>query len=518
MSNHFEDSGVARDSEAAPGVDETPPNPPQAADSAASGPTAPEPARASSAAGAGWVVSPSGPPEAIAPPTTPTPPVTPPSAGAGTPTGFATPAGGPTVGWPPSSGGGVAGGPPRAQLGRSWIAVALVSALIGGAVGAIVTAIADNRGSPSTVTTIREGSATPGPALASGKVTIPDLVAKVLPAVVSIEVSTTGEEDEGSGMIISPDGLVITNNHVIELATEDGAPITVTESGSTKPEKATLVGTDPGDDVALLRIQGASGLKTITFGDSDKAIVGDSVVAIGNALGLSQGSPTVTQGIVSAIGRTVSAGDTESSTETLSDLIQTDAAINPGNSGGPLIDTAGQVIGMNTAVAGDTGDGTSAQNIGFAIPSAQIESLIPQLQKGGTQQQGSGYIGVEVATLTAQLRQEYGFTPQSGAVILEVTPSSPADNAGLEEGDVIVAIDSQPMSSAVDVQNAIQKDKAGQSVTVTYYRGALKKTASVTLGSQEEEQQQQEQLNGGFGFEGGGLGGGGFGANGGFGG
>jgi S1-C subfamily serine protease len=223
----------------------------------------------------------------------------------------------------------------------------------------------------------------------------------------------------------------------------------------------------------------------------------------------------VTQGIISATGRTVTAGDTESDTETLSDLIQTDAAINPGNSGGPLIDTAGQVIGMNTAVAGDTGDGTDAQNIGFAIPSARIESLIPQLQKGGTQPTGSGYIGLEIETLTSQLRQEYGFTPQSGAVILEVVSGSPADNAGLEEGDVIVGVGSSAVTSADDLQNIIQKDKAGQKISVIYYRGAIKKTATVTLGSQQEEQQQeQQQLNGGLGF---GSGDGGFGANGGFG-
>jgi S1-C subfamily serine protease len=346
-------------------------------------------------------------------------------------------------------------------------------------------------------------------------VSIPSLVNEVLPAVVSIEVTDSQEQDEGSGMIISSNGLVITNNHVIELASEDGAPITVTESGSTKAQKAALVGTDPSDDVALIRIDGASNLKTITFGDSDKAVIGDAVVAIGNALGLSQGSPTVTQGIISATGRTVTAGDTESDTETLSDLIQTDAAINPGNSGGPLIDTAGQVIGMNTAVAGDTGDGTDAQNIGFAIPSARIESLIPQLQKGGTQPTGSGYIGVEIETLTSQLRQEYGFTPQSGAVILNVVSGSPADNAGLEEGDVIVGVGSTAVTSADDLQNIIQKEKAGQKITVIYYRGALKKTATVTLGSQQEEQQQeQQQLNGGLGF---GPGNGGFGPNGGFG-
>ena len=215
-------------------------------------------------------------------------------------------------------------------------------------------------------------------------------------------------------MILSSNGEVVTNNHVIALA-ESGGTITVTESGTTKKQSATLIGTDPTNDVALLQIKGASGLPTVTFGNSNKAGVGDAVVAIGNALGLQAGTPTVTQGIVSALGRTVTAGDEGSSaTETLNNMIQTDAAINPGNSGGPLIDTAGQVIGMNTAVAGSTGDGTDAQNIGFAIPRPRSSPSCPSLQKGGTVQTGGGALGVDITTLTTQLRQQYGFTPTSG--------------------------------------------------------------------------------------------------------
>ncbi len=168
-------------------------------------------------------------------------------------------------------------------------------------------------------------------------------------------------------MIITAGGEVVTNNHVITGATA----ITVTLWGATKPMPATLVDTDPTNDVALLQITGASNLPTIGYGNSDDVQVGDGVVAIGNALGLSAGSPTVTQGIISATGRTVPASDPSGTvTETLTNMFQTDAAINPGNSGGPLVDSSGKVIGMNTAVA--SSGATQAQNIGFAIPSNKI--------------------------------------------------------------------------------------------------------------------------------------------------
>lgn len=392
-------------------------------------------------------------------------------------------------------------GPPRSsgeQRGRGWFLVAVVAALIGAAVGAGVTALADNHNNANStnITSIKEGNASPGAAL-DGGTSIPKLVNKLLPAVVSIDVQTSQEEDEGSGMIISSNGMVVTNYHVIALAAEGGGTLTVTEAGSTSAQKATLVGTDQTDDVALLHISGASNLKTVTFGDSDKAVVGDAVVAIGNALGLSQGSPTVTQGIVSATGRTVTAGDTGTATETLSDLLQTDAAINPGNSGGPLVDTEGEVIGMNTAVAGTTSDGTNAQNIGFAIPSAQIESLLPTLEKGGTPTKTPGYMGVDVESVTPQLRSEYGLTPSSGAVILSIVQGSPAAQAGLRQEDVIVKIGSTAITSAADLQSAVQNDKAGQTISLTFYRGAKQHTVSLTLISQTAIQNLENGLGSG---------------------
>jgi S1-C subfamily serine protease len=178
-------------------------------------------------------------------------------------------------------------------------------------------------------------------------------------------------------------------------------------------------------------------------------------------------------------------------TENLQNLIQTDAAINPGNSGGPLIDTAGQVIGMNTAVAGSSEDGTDAQNIGFAIPIDEVESLLPQLQKGGPAANNGGYLGVDITSLTTALREQYGFTPTSGVVVLNVISGSPAKKAGLMEGDVIVALDGTAVTSAETLQSVIQKDKAGQNVQITYYVGDNKRTTTVTLGTQAEAQQQE---------------------------
>ena len=195
---------------------------------------------------------------------------------------------------------------------KAWLPVAIVAALIGGAIGAGVTALANNNNSGSgDSVTIHESAAAPGAAVLSGNVTIPQLVNKVIHSVVSIDVKSGQEEDEGTGMIITSDGEVLTNNHVIELFSEGGdkGTITVTEYGQTKALPTTLVGYDQSKDVALLKINGATNLPTVTFGNSGKTVVGDAVVAIGNALGLAAGTPTVTQGIISALGRSVTAGE-----------------------------------------------------------------------------------------------------------------------------------------------------------------------------------------------------------------
>ncbi len=405
-------------------------------------------------------------------------------AGPGTPWG-AVPAGG--------AGPGGSDGPSTGR--RRWrelAVVAVVAAIVGAATGAGVAVLAD----PTSSSAIPAGTRAPavdtgqqpGPALAGGA-SVPAIVQKVLPEVVSIDATSTstggglfgagtGQEAQGTGMIYSPSGLVLTNNHVIAGADT----ITVTLYGQTKALPATLVGTSVTEDVALLKITNPpANLPQITFGDSTKLQVGDAVIAIGNALGLSAGTPTVTTGIVSALGRTVQAGDQSTgATETLQNLIQTDAAINPGNSGGPLVDSAGDVIAMNTAVA-TAGGASSAQNIGFAIPESTLQGLIPKLPSLGTTPSSNAFMGVEVADVSAQIRQAYNLTPTAGALVVQVVPGSPANSAGLQAGDVIVAYDGRAIRSAQDLTSAVHGGQPGQSVKLDVYRGSVRRVVTLTL-------------------------------------
>ena len=382
---------------------------------------------------------------------------------------------------------------PRSEAWR-WFAVAMVAAVVGAGVGAgVVAAFANNNTDGATVKQISAG-----PALLNGTTNIQAVIAKVLPAVVTIDAKATvpssgsifgqGQgsnvsEDQGTGMIITADGEVVTNNHVISGATT----ITVTLYGKTTSMPATLVDADPSSDIALLRITGASDLPTVSYGNSDNVQVGDAVVAVGNALGLSAGTPTVTQGIISAKGRTVKAGDSGSSaTETLTNMLQTDAAISSGNSGGPLVDSSGKVIGMNAAVAATTTGTSQAENIGFAIPSNKITGLLPSLRNrsiGSQTPQGTGYLGVSLETLTPQLRSAYNFVPTQGAVVLDVQSGSPADVAGLQQGDVITSFDGKAVTSADQLATTIQGDHPGQSVKIGLYRGQAQMTVTATLSS-----------------------------------
>ncbi len=388
------------------------------------------------------------------------------------------------------------GAPGATGAGRGpgwlWAVIAVAAALVGAVIGGTIVAATDQTGNGATV---KEISA--GPALLNGVTDIETVIGKVLPAIVSIDAkgpapasqslfggSSAGvQEDQGTGMIITSSGEVVTNNHVIAGATK----ISVTLYGSYKPIPATLVDTDATNDVALLQITGQSNLPSVTYGNSDDVQVGDAVVAIGNALGLSAGTPTVTQGIISAKGRSVQASDSSgNATENLTNMFQTDAAINPGNSGGPLVDSSGHVIGMNTAVA-SSADGTSqAQNIGFAIPSNKIGKLLPALRSksiGNQPASGTGFLGVSLETLTSQLRSEYDFVPTQGAVVLQVQSGSPAGAAGLEQGDVITSFQGKPVTSADQLADDIQVDKPGQKVIIGLYRGPDQKTVTATLGS-----------------------------------
>lgn len=356
------------------------------------------------------------------------------------------------------------------------LTTAVVAALVGGLAGGAVGHFASTNATSGVAVNNAQPS---GQSLSSG-LTIPTLVKRVESSIVSIDVKGSGEEDQGTGMILTSNGLVVTNNHVIAAAAQSGT-ITVTQTGTTKALPATLVGTNPIDDVALLRIDDAKGLPTVTFGNSQLLQVGDAVVAIGNALGLAAGTPTVTSGIVSALGRTVTAS-TSASTETLNNMIQTDAAINPGNSGGPLLDAEGDVIGMNTAVAGITSDGTSSQNIGFAIPVATIESLISKLKAGESVVSHGAFIGVEIDTMTPALQSEYGFKIAQGAVVMSVIANTGAAVAGVKQGDIIVTVDGQHVTSNQDVSSITSSLKPGDVLTLGIVRGTRHLSIRVTLG------------------------------------
>lgn len=365
--------------------------------------------------------------------------------------------------------------PSRRQRWVRTFAPAVVAAIISGGLAGYFA-----RGTGQGSLVIQSSNTEPGGAVLPSGMTIPALVKAVSPAIVSIDVRTAYAEEQGTGMIINKSGLVLTNAHVISAALS-GAAITVTQTGSTSSRPAVLVGADPANDVALIRITNASNLPTVSFGRSNQLQAGDAVVAIGNALGLAAGTPTVTQGIVSALGRTVTAGS-GSNVETLSNLIQTDAAINPGNSGGPLLDSNGHVIGMNTAVAGSLSGGYSAQNIGFAIPSAKIESLLPELLKGGTVTKRHAYLGVQIMTMSKEIADQYGFSVNSGALITSVLTESAAENAGLRQGDIIVGLGSNKIRSAEDVSTFMSGHKPNQKVILKYVRGKRTADVTVTLG------------------------------------
>jgi putative serine protease PepD len=266
--------------------------------------------------------------------------------------------------------------PPRSAPG--WLGVAVVAALVGALAGSSLVAVFANR-APQTI--VREYFPTK-----AGKVQVGDvqaILASVLPAVVSIDTSSFRDignlggyaQGAGTGMIIEPSGVILTNNHVVAGAQS----VTVTLYGQIKRFPARIIGVDAQKDIALLQVEGAGdSLPVVHLGNSDAAQQGDGVLAIGNALALA-GGPTVTEGIVSALNRSLTATTDAGTTENLIGLIQTDAPINPGNSGGPLVNSSGQVVAMNTAVATSSGGNAPAQNVGFAIAVDEIRTVVAQI-------------------------------------------------------------------------------------------------------------------------------------------
>ena len=311
-----------------------------------------------------------------------------------------------------------------------------------------------------------------------GGLSVTAIAQQVTPSIVNIDIrtnpqqnqffTTQAQEGTGSGVIYSQDGYIITNNHVVEGAQQ----ITVTlASGESLPGKT--VGTDATNDIAVVKID-KTGLPAITLGNSDNLVVGELAVAIGSPFGFEQ---TVTSGIISALHRSVSASSTQgTSSEVLTDLIQTDAAINPGNSGGALCDGNAKLIGINAVIASASG---GSEGIGFAIPINTATKIADDIIGG--KPVSHPYIGIEGQTVTQDIATRYNIPVTTGAYVTSVIPGGPADKAGLKTGDIIVGINGKTVKSMDDVVSDVRKLSVGDKVSITYYQGGSKKTAELTL-------------------------------------
>lgn len=334
------------------------------------------------------------------------------------------------------------------------------------------------------------GQGAPG----SGPLNEAAIAAKVDPAVVDVNstLQYSNESAEGTGMVISADGLILTNNHVINQATS----ITATLVTSGKTYKADLVGYDATNDVALLRLEGASGLKTITIGDSDKVKLNDPVLAIGNAQGRG-GLPATAQGVINAKNRTIQASDSGArSSETLHGMLQTDAPIQEGDSGGPLVNSAGAVIGMDTAANSAGGFSQQQSTTGFAIPINTALSIARQISSGHASATvhigAAGFMGINAANSAQGCQQSSsGFggsggsvgTSSPGAVICYVYPRTPADDAGLVGGDVITAVNGTTITSSDNLTTALANKHPGDKLTIKFIdQHGSPQSTTVTLG------------------------------------
>ena len=372
------------------------------------------------------------------------------------------------------------------------VAIAVVSAGIGG--GVALLARTDAPAYPTGV------SAGPAPSMPAANVppgSVEQVAAKVVPSVVKLETDLGRANEEGSGIILSADGLILTNNHVIAAANGgapvpdappdapiapsgpggpgakvDGKPVTTVTFADGRTAPFTVVGTDPASDIAVVRAQGVSGLTPITLGSSANLRVGQDVVAIGSPLGL---EGTVTTGIVSALNRPVSTAGDAGNQNTVLDAIQTDAAINPGNSGGALVNMNGELIGVNSAIATLGGDSQEAQSgsigLGFAIPVDQAKRIADELISTGTASHAS--LGVQVSNDSTT----------HGAKIVDVTQGGPAATAGLPSGVIVTKVDDRVINSADALVAAVRSRAPGDKVTLTYLDASGNpQTLGVTLG------------------------------------
>jgi S1-C subfamily serine protease len=288
------------------------------------------------------------------------------------------------------------------------------------------------------------------------------------------------QEGTGSGFVVKPDGLILTNNHVVAGTQQ----LTVTLAGDKKQYKARLLGTDPRNDLALVKIQAEKALPFLKLGDSDGLQVGQKVLAIGNPFGF---GGTLTTGVVSSLGRTLQPQEGHR----LEDMIQTDAAINPGNSGGPLLDSHGAVIGINTAIYGQQGN----IGIGFALPINRAKAMLDEFQAKGRVTRP--YLGIQTIFISGDSADALGLPDEGGLLIQRVEPGSPAAEAGLHGptrraiagvyqigigGDFVIAVDGQPVESNDSLQRVLNRKRVGDTVELTIYRSGRTQRVALKVG------------------------------------
>ncbi|GIF64904.1 hypothetical protein Ais01nite_29390 [Asanoa ishikariensis] len=353
---------------------------------------------------------------------------------------------------------------PRPPGNRSVLVVAVVSALLAGLLGGSLGYAFAARNGVGGGTALGGNGATPPAAANRPPDSLAGVAARLLPSVVTVRVASSEGSSLGSGFVVSADGYVITNDHVVE----GGGTKTYTavfSDGSVASAK--LVGQDPESDIAVIKLA-REGLTPIEFGDSDTIAVGDPVLAIGSPLALAN---TVTSGIVSAVDRTIQAGDPGGPVRYYA-AIQTDAAVNQGNSGGPLVDGGGRVIGVNAVIKSVSADDQTAGNIGlaFAIPINQAKRVAQDIIDTGKARRT--VIGAKVTN---------GRTTGTGVRLDTVEPGGPAESAGLRAGDIVTRIDRHPLEESTDLIALVRKYAPGAVVTVEYRRGTETQTASVTL-------------------------------------
>jgi S1-C subfamily serine protease len=319
----------------------------------------------------------------------------------------------------------------------------------------------------------------------AGPLDIQSIANKVDPAVVDVNTVLQGTggrtgEAAGTGVILTSSGQVLTNNHVVDGSTS----IKVTVQGRSNTYTATVIGTDRPADVALIQLQGASGLPTATVADSSTLTVGEGVVALGNALGQG-GTPAASQGSITALNQSITASTGRTSAEQLTGLIQSDAPISPGESGGPLVNSAGQVIGMITA-GESQGFRQTTSTVGYAIPTNAAIDVVNQIRAGGKGNPDiimgqPGYLGVAVQDISPSVAASLGLSAGSGVEVAQVVAGSPAEKAGISQHSVITAIDGNTVGSQNVLSQAIQSHKPGQQIRVSWVDQSGNHSATVTL-------------------------------------